>query len=616
MSRSKTLRGKPAAFAGALFLLLALIALFAMHPLFAHGCSCGHDFDFHLQSWLDAAQQLRHGTLDPQWAFSPAWNAGEPRFVFYPPLSWLLGALLTLIFPIAAVPAIFTWIALTASACTMYRLARAFTPRNIAILAAALYAANPYMLFTAFERTAYAELLAAAWLPLLVLAALEPRPKARNIALPIALLWLTNDPAAVIGCYAFTLLILLRIAQAAYSKRTTTTPTSTPTELSSRPEHRALAMRSVEPVLSAAEGTCSSAQLTTKSLAGLALGLTLPAFYLLPAAFERRYVQIDMAVIPNMRIQDNFLFGHTVDAPHNAVLHTASLLAVTLLVVTAVILLTLYLKRSRTVLTPLITITLLIALLLTPLSLPVWQHLPELRFLQFPWRLLSLLAVVLALAIALLFRNAKPQTPRILAVALLLAAALAAVAYHLYRQPCDPTDLPQARAQLFATHHGDAPTDEYTPTAADNDQLRSNDPAFWLSADPNAPAPNTLPNPAATDPNFDSSDFTPDQTISAQAPLHFSIRTDKPEYLILNLRDYPNWDVMHTDPNSMELQRPPHIPRDDGLIAVPLYYSSTFYFDIIWRRTPDRTLGLAISLCALIALVLLSIPARSRKIKV
>ena len=35
--------------------------------------------------------------------------------------------------------------------------------------------ANPYMLFTAYERTAYAELLAAAWIPLLLLAVLRER---------------------------------------------------------------------------------------------------------------------------------------------------------------------------------------------------------------------------------------------------------------------------------------------------------------------------------------------------------------------------------------------------------------------------------------------------------
>src|SRR6202012_698258 len=146
----------PAGFARAWpAILLPLLALAAVAPLIAHGCSCGHDFEFHLQSWLDAAAQMRHGTVDPAWTYSAAWNAGEPRFLFYPPLSWMLGALLTLALPIFVVPVIFTAICLAGAGLAMYRLARAYAPRPSALLASAIYLANPYMLFTAFERTAY-----------------------------------------------------------------------------------------------------------------------------------------------------------------------------------------------------------------------------------------------------------------------------------------------------------------------------------------------------------------------------------------------------------------------------------------------------------------------------
>jgi uncharacterized membrane protein len=152
--------------------LIPLAALFVVHPLIVHGCSCGHDFDFHLLSWFEAATQIAHGNLHPHWAFTPAFNAGEPRFVFYPPISWYLGALLGLVLTHlpgisesagwTAAPILFTWIALTLSGLTMHRLARAFASRNAALFAAVVYLANPYMLFTAYERTAYAELLAAA----------------------------------------------------------------------------------------------------------------------------------------------------------------------------------------------------------------------------------------------------------------------------------------------------------------------------------------------------------------------------------------------------------------------------------------------------------------------
>ena len=70
--------------------------------------------------------------------------------------------------------------------------------------------------------------------------------------------------------------------------------------------------------------------------AGTALGLALAAFYILPAAYERRFVQIQMLVIEGMRVSDHFLFhrmpGSTPDDRfHDAVVRTASLIALTLL---------------------------------------------------------------------------------------------------------------------------------------------------------------------------------------------------------------------------------------------------------------------------------------------
>ena len=620
-------------------ILIPLAALFATLPLILHGCSCGHDFDFHLQSWIDAAYQLRHGTLYPHWAFSPAWNAGEPRFLFYPPISWLLGAILTLIFPIAATPALFTFIALTAAGFAMHRLASHFASSNAALLAATLYLANPYMLFNAFERTAYAELLAAAWIPLLLLAALRKRPAIPGIAIPIALLWLTNAPAAVMGTYTFTVIAIIRLLQSTIEARKSRSVSPPNPVISTGAQQRV--ETPVFPVRPA-----------TTYLSGITLGLALPTFYLIPAAYERRFVQIAMAIIPNMRIQDNFLFGHTADAPHNTVLHTASILAVTLLALTFSVLI-LVIARIRhaarrhhvagsyvigslhpdpelvegegsldsdsgrkSIQAPtaavlpltLLFLTLLIAFLLTPISTPIWLHLPELSFLQFPWRLLTILSAILTFAIALLFNRPPTTKPWALSPGpwtLLCALALSLLCIHLYRQPCDDTSIPTAVSQAFHTHHGVQPTDEYTPTNADNDVIRPNDPAYWLSTDPNAFAPNTTPNPGATDPTFDGS-FTLSETLSNPAPHHLTFNLPQPETLTLNLRDFPDWRVTR---NTTQL--PPHLQRDDGLLAIPLPAGPST-IDITWRRTLDQQLGLTLSA---IALILLGITLRrSRKL--
>jgi hypothetical protein len=567
-------------------LLLALAALLAIHPLLAHGNACGQDFGFHMQSWLDAAQQLRHGTLYPRWASTPAWNAGEPRFVFYPPLSWMLGALLTMLLPAHAVPIAYIFLALLASGVEMHRLARHFVSRNSALLASAFYLANPYMLFNAFERSAYAELLAAAWIPLLLLAALRERPTIRGVAVPVALLWLTNAPAAVMGCYLLALVTTLRVAA---STKSAFAPQSS-------------ASASIE-----MESNKGALGLAFTYLAGTLLGLALSAIYLVPAAFERRYIQVEMAIIPNLRFQDNFLFAHTADAPHNIVNTTVSLLALSLLALTVAAISALLLSRPRPgasttrTLPPLLALlTLVITLLLVPLSTPLWQHLPELAYLQFPWRLLTVLAAVLAFALALLIERIPRRPPSW--TALILTLALTVLGYRLYARPGDPASGPAAITALFRAHHGVLPTDEYTPTDADNDVLRTDLPGYWLAADPNASAPNTTPTTAELNPSLQTDDTpVPDaQTLSTPAPHHLEFNLAQPTMLILHLRDYPNWRVTLRTPHDTTPD-PAHIERDDGLIAIALPAGPSA-IDITWHRNWDQSLGLALSIAGLLAL--------------
>lgn len=569
-------------------LLCPVLALLFVLPLLRHGPSCGHDFGFHMQSWMDASDQLRHGTLFPRWAFSPAFNAGEPRFVFYPPISWLLGAVLVLLLPPIAVPTVYTVLALTAASLAMYSLARRFTSPGGSLLAAAVYIGNPYIFFTAFERTAFAELLAAAWMPLLFRAALAKPISPVGVAIPLALLWLTNAPAAVMGTYAFGLIVLLRV------------------------------------VLDPLQGAWRRLK---RSVAGLLLGLALPAFYLLPAAFERRYVQIAMAIIPNMRVEDNFLFGHTGNGPHDQVLHTASVIALELSGLTAAVLL-LALIRQRTTrqrttrdgLTPLpggsrdphrevrtlaFFLAVLIFALLWHATLPLWHRLPELAFLQFPWRLLAVLGCVLGLAAALALPGSEVPMSIASVAAIAIISAGAWLAYAPLHQVCEANDLPADRIALFRAHHGVGPTDEYTPITADNDALRWHDPAFWLALQPNSPAPGTLPNPAASDPNYDAPPPLP-ETVSGQAPLHLQLHLQQPEDLILNLRDYPAWAVtVNGNPH------PERLGRDDGLLAVALPPGASTV-DVHWKTLPDVWAGDALSLAALGVAIFLQ--RRSRKI--
>src|SRR5437868_3628031 len=124
-------------------------------------------------SWMEVSNQWHQGILYPRWASLAHWGYGEARFLFYPPASWTLGAALGSVLPWKLVPAAYCWIALTLSGLSMLFVARKWLPERDALFAATFYAVNPYHLVIVYWRSALAELLAAALLPLLLLAVLR-----------------------------------------------------------------------------------------------------------------------------------------------------------------------------------------------------------------------------------------------------------------------------------------------------------------------------------------------------------------------------------------------------------------------------------------------------------
>jgi hypothetical protein len=536
--------------------IILLAAFVAVLPLLLRGASCGHDLDFHITNWMEVAEQWRHGILWPRWAFTPAWGAGEPRFIFYPPLSWLLGGLLALILPVRAVPAAFTFIALTACGLTMRRLAAEWTAPRCALLSAVFFIANPYMLFCVYERCAYGELLAAAWMPLLLLSILSKHISVRGIAIPVALLWLTNAPSAVMSCYLFALIVLLRLA------------------LLCRHSFEKRRIQTMVPF-------------ALRALGGMALGLALAAFYIVPAAWERRWVQIEMAIDPPLDIPNNTLFHHTWDMDHDAVLHTASCLALLLIALSIVLLFAAWrqhCRSHRSLLFLIAATTLVIAFALTPLSLFAWQHLPQLRFLQFPWRLLAFLGIFCSLLLALATR-ARSRT--MLALTILLPLALIPPAYRQFHAVCFEEDVPANQVTAFHNGEGIDPTDEYTPRTADNDALADSTYSWWLTNNPQSLSLRPPVSPGNAQPG--SIDFN-------LAPI-FHIPPTHPNFLVLRLRNYPAWQI-RVNGNAAQ-----PLPRPDGLLAIALPPGEA---DVAlrYRLLSDELIGSLISLIALIIFLL------------
>jgi len=463
-------------------LALGVICLLAITPFFWRGSPSGHDFEFHMFSWMDVLGQWKLGVLYPRWAALAHWGYGEARFLFYPPASWVLGAALGSFLPWKVVPGAYCWLALSLAGVSMYRLAREWLPPYDAFFAAALYAVNPYHLVIVYWRSAFAELLAAALLPLLLLRILRVAEAGFHpvlyLGITLAAAWLTNAPAAVMIHYSMTALgVVLAVLE-----------------------------RSWRPVW--------------RTVLAIFLGAGLASFYLVPTVFETHWVNIDQVLAPGLRPQDNFLFTNIPDAEHNRFNLFVSTVAV---VEIGVLVLAIWLSRSwrsqqrnRWIL--LACWGSAAALIMVSVTNPLWQHLPKLRFVQLPWRWLLCLNAVLAL---LLTMAARRWTSRALATAVLLGAVVVA-GYRIQPPWWDMAADIAEMSDAITDGTGYEGSDEYVPVGADPYEVNKNQPLVAESSGPPA--------------RMEALAWGPEDK-------ELVVRAGTPELLTLRLFNYPAWEV-------------------------------------------------------------------------
>ena len=571
-----------------------LLGLLAALPLLLRGSSCGHDFDFHLQSWFAVHEAWKHGLWAPHWVAAANYGAGEPRLVFYPPLSWLLGASLAFALPWAYVPAAFTGICFAGAAWSMRRLAQPLCAPVPAWAAAVFYAFSPYLLFTGYERTAYGELLAAVWMPLLFGSLLASRLSVPRVALPIAALWYTNAPAAVMGCYLVLLNCAWRIASTLFALQRKAVP------LLASHVYRGV----LEEVL--------------RTGGALLLGGALAADYLLPAFYEQRFVAIDRAVGPGMRVEDSFLFGHTGEPYHDQVLHDASWIAVATLAagLLAAAWVAWGTRRRQSISLPDASDpahTLLFPMLVLPacllLQLPftglLWRALPELRFLQFPWRLLlpasAAAALLLAVAVALLGRKARFTA--VVLTTLLSGGALLWAAQTRY-QPCDDEDNVGAQQALLRSGAGFEGTDEYAAIDSDNGEIQRGLPSVRLLHSPDADEGNDS-NGGSANPQWMQTPSNTGDAGRVQVRLWtteaVAVRAlpEGDSYAVLRLERFPAWQVLLNGAPCGSAC----VLREDGLLTVHLPPGRESEITARYRATGDVWAGRALSTAALLGLL-------------
>jgi hypothetical protein len=503
-------------------------------PFLFLGNPSGHDFEFHVNSWIEVLGQWRHGIVYPRWAALAQYGYGEARFIFYPPISWTLGAALGALLPWKAVPGAYVWLALTLSGCSMFYLARRWMDRRDAIFAAALYAANPYYIVIVYWRSAFAELLAGALLPLLLLCVLRSEEEGQRAVAPLAVIvaaaWLTNIPAAVMVNYSLALLIVIL----------------------------AVLQRSPRILLYGA-------------LAVL-LGTGLAAFFLVPAAYEQKWVNIAEVLSPGVRPQDNFLFTNTSDADHNHFNLMVSLVACTEMMVAIAAFFSLAWRQRQPRGWWMLWSWAVLAMLLNfSFTAWLWQHLPELRYLQLPWRWLLCLNVAFALFVTMSSRRWIVRTVFFGAMLIVLGFVWHRVQPPWWESAADLEQLVSSQ-QNGTGYEG---VDEYVPYGADPYEIKQDAPQVAFD---DGPVGGQLQQVRI-------------QSWSAESNL-FTAKVRQPGRLVLRLFNYPAWRVEVNGQVVATATR-----EVTGQMLIPVQAGEN-RVQIRFMRTSDRTAGAVTSVAA------------------
>ncbi|MEM4725243.1 MAG: 6-pyruvoyl-tetrahydropterin synthase-related protein, partial [Candidatus Hadarchaeum sp.] len=455
-----------------LVIVLALIP--ALPLLLGNGLvntRAGGDSPFLLVRLEQLVLNLRAGVFPARWMPHAAYGLGYPFFNFYASLPYYLAALLKLagvgyIWAIKLTQAL----GFVLAAVTLYGLCReAGHERASSLFAALVYSCAPFHMVNIYVRgDSLSEFYAFVFFPLILWALLrlqeqlqkKPTCSPHNfaaVALSYAGLMLTHNISALI----FTPFVLFYALWLAWNSRTKLKYTST-------------------------------------SLAALATGALLSAWFWLPALAETRYVHLEEMTTGYFHyalhfrsldlVQRNFIFDYVITADKQpfcmgliqAALAVAGMVAIVINWI-----------RQRHVEPQSAFGVFLLALstwMITPLSRPLWDHLPLLPMVQFPWRFLSLQALATSLVVAYLIpeRSRHRTWMTILVSALVLMSALWGL--HPERLMIRESDITTERLMLyeyFTANVGTTIRNDYLPRWVDPRPFSSE--AFWQGGAKPAP---------------------------------------------------------------------------------------------------------------------------------
>lgn len=533
---------------------VALALLIGAFPLFQGKLFDGHDATEYPPRLVEFHRNIAAGWLAPAWAPDLGHGHGQPLFLFSPPLYlWTAELAYAAGARIASALAFGALVFYALGALGAYRAGReAWRTRDAGLVTAVAFALSAHLLLDLYVRVNFNELAATALLPWVAYGLLRAgRARAGRDLLPLAF-----AVAGVALCHVGLLLVTAGwIALVALGWT--------------------LARRRWRPLIAPAAS-------------GL-LGLALSAYFLLPAlwhmgdtkahllrqdflAYDRHFVE------PAQLLLSPWGYGVSVPGPGDGMSFAVGLPHL-LATLAALALLVAGRRRrggrERWLALILAAATLAFALGATALSAPLWARLAPLQYLAYPWRLLALVSLGLALGAGALF--ARPVAWRPPQERLLLLVVVIALAVWAY---------PRARPQQFLTFDDEF----YEPARIAAQKLetttrREYEPR-WIErrAEPSDAAATVL-----------AGDATDSAVVGDPWDRRLRVRSVDGAELALHVHFFPGWRLW-VDGRPLD----PRIERGAGRIVVDVAPGES-EIRVAWRDTAARRVGKAVSLIAILA---------------
>jgi hypothetical protein len=564
-------------------LLVLALSVFAWAPLLTPAYFLNaHDARHSLFFLAEFDQTFRDGFWWPRWAPDFAFGYGYPLFNLYAPLAFYAAELLHLA-GLSIAAAIKTMYVLTTvgAGLGMYGFVRRLFGPQAGLLAAMAYMMAPFHLVEIFVRSAYAEFVALAIVPLVFWAFTElaAAPTARRAAvagLVYGALALTHHTTF----FSFSPFLALYVLY-----------------------------------LLGAKAGWQPGPLLRRSLyaagAGL-LGLALAAIYLLPVVTETRFIKVEQWTSGSYSYLQHFVYFSQLFSPQWGYGYAGPGLLDDMpfqlgIVLTALVffaLVSLAVRRFPHHGTALFFLasTLVAVWLMSPLAGGVWQVLPIAALVQFPWRLLGLAAFTMAVVAGSLLAQDQPAAshPGLSSSAVMLLTLVVILASFPYTLPQYTQISPWAETPLAVINWDRASivdrvgmvvaTQEQPQTSPMEAQYLAGEPLTVAGITSGQGVVNTLHHGGASD----------KVQVLAQTPVTLQFYT----------YDYPGWRVTLDGQPLAHRAAPPY-----GLVTVDLPPGE---HTVLLRMgsTPPRTLGAWLSAAAL-GLIVAGIvwPGRAKFVK-